>query len=37
MRSLRIEWGKFKLELPGEVLVFLLLKTLSLLLFTMNV
>jgi hypothetical protein len=26
MRLIRIEWGKFKLELPAEVFLFLLLK-----------
>jgi hypothetical protein len=26
MRLIRIEWGKFKLELPGEIFIFLLLK-----------
>lgn len=37
MRSLRIEWGKFKLELPGEILLFLLFKALSLLVHFANV
>ncbi len=31
MRSIRIEWGKFKLELPGNIFVSLLLKLASLL------
>ena len=31
MRLIRIEWGKFKLELPGNVFVSLLLKLASLL------
>jgi|GEM_PF-4780053 len=31
MRSIRIEWGKFKFELPGEIVLFLLFKAASLL------
>ncbi len=26
MRLIRVEWGKFKLELPADILVFLLLR-----------
>jgi hypothetical protein len=37
MRLVRVRWGKFKLELPGEIFIFLLLKTISLLCHYMNV
>ena len=26
MRPMRVSWGKFRLELPGEIFIFLLLK-----------
>jgi len=28
MRQIRVEWGKFKLELPAEIILFLLYKAL---------
>jgi hypothetical protein len=37
MQSLRIEYGRFKLELPGEILFFLLFKAASLLFSYMKV
>lgn len=30
MRLVGIEWGKFKVELPGEIIIFLLLGAASL-------
>jgi hypothetical protein len=36
MRLVKVEWGKFKLELPGEIFICLLLKTFLLLLHNMN-
>jgi hypothetical protein len=36
MRLIRIEWGKLKLELPGNVFVSLLLKLDSLLFHNLN-
>ena len=26
MRLIRVKWGKFKLELPGEIFIFLAIK-----------
>ena len=36
MRPVRVEWGNFKLELPGELFFFLLFKVISLLVHNMN-
>jgi hypothetical protein len=37
MRLVRVRWGKFRLELPGEIVFFLLIKFASLLLHYINV
>jgi hypothetical protein len=37
MRPIRVEWGKFKFELPGEIFLFLLLRLASLILHYVNV
>jgi len=36
MRQVSVKWGKFKLELPGEILIFLLYKA-FLIIHNMNV
>ena len=36
MRPVRVKWGKFELELPGEILIFLLYKA-FLIIHNMNV
>jgi hypothetical protein len=37
MRLIKVEWGRFKLEVPGEVSLFLAFKTASLLFHNVNV
>ncbi len=36
MRLVTVEWGKFKIELPAEIFLFLLFKAASLLLLYVN-
>jgi len=37
MRPVKVEWGRFKIEVPGEVFLCLVFKTASLLFHNVNV